>query len=208
MKEMKNGFKGFAAITFLALAILLVPQTSMAHCDTLDGPVVVEARNALTKGDVYPLLKWVKAEEEKEISEAFIKTLAVRKLNPEAQKLADMYFFETLVRIHRAGEGAPYTGIKATETGETVVAKADQALEKGSIDGLAKTIATHTEKGIRERFNQALETRKHAQESVRAGREYVKAYVTYTHYLEGVAKVVDGKGHGAEAASPASHDKH
>lgn len=205
MKRTKDGFKGFAAITFLALAILLAPQTSLAHCDTLDGPVVVEAREALAKGDVYPLLKWVKAEEEKEISEAFIKTLAVRKLNPEAQKLADMYFFETLVRIHRAGEGAPYSGIKATVTGETVVAKADQALEKGSIDGLAKAIATHTEKGIRERFNHAMETRKHSKESVQAGREYVKAYVTYTHYVEGVAQVVHGKGHGAEAASPAAH---
>ncbi len=208
MKEIRDGFKGFVAITFLALTILLVPQTSLAHCDTLDGPVVVEARDALTKGNVYPLLKWVKAEEEKEINEAFIKTLAVRKLNPEAQKLADMYFFETLVRIHRAGEGAPYTGIKATETGETVVAKADQALEKGSIDGLAKAIVTHTEKGIRERFSHALETRKHSHESVQAGREYVKAYVTYIHYVEGVAQAVGGKGHGTEAASPASHNKH
>ena len=70
------------AITFITLAILLVPKTSLAQCDTLDGPVVVEVRNALTKGDVYPLLKWIKAEEEKEIREAFIKTLAVRKPTP------------------------------------------------------------------------------------------------------------------------------
>ena len=202
VKEMKNGFKGFVAITFLALAILLVPQTSLAHCDTLDGPVVVEARDALTKGDVYPLLKWVKAEEEKEISEAFIKIMAVRKLSPAAQKLADMYFFETLVRIHRAGEGAPYTGIKATETGETVVAKADQALGKGSIDGLSKAIAAHTEKGIRERFNHALETRKDSQESLQAGREYVKAYVTYTHYVEGSPRLSVAK-----AMAPRRHPR-
>jgi hypothetical protein len=42
----------------------------------------------------------------------FTKTLAVRKQSKEAKELADMYFFETLVRIHCAGEGAPYTGLK------------------------------------------------------------------------------------------------
>ena len=83
--------------------------------------------------------------------------------------------------IHSTGEGAPYTVIKATYSGETVIAKADQALEKVSIDWLSKTIATQTEKGLRERFNRALETRKHSQENVHTGREYVKACVTYPH---------------------------
>lgn len=205
MKGTKKGLHRLLAAVFLALAMPIAPQTVLAHCDTLDGPVVVEARNALAKGEVYPLLKWVKAEDEKEINEAFNQALAVRKLSPEAQKLADMCFLETLVRIHRAGEGAPYTGLKAAGAVEPAVAKADQALEKGSVDGLAKAIATHTEEGIRERFNKALKTRKMAQTSVEAGREYVKAYVACIHYVEGIVQVVHGKAHGGEVASTASH---
>jgi hypothetical protein len=191
---------------FLALAFWLIfPRLAAAHCDTLDGPVVAEARDALGEGDVTPVLKWVQAGDEAEIRQAFEKTLAVRKLNPEAREFADMYFFETLVRIHRAGEGAPYTGLKAAGTVEPVVARADQALVKGSVDELTKAIAAHTVEGIRERFNRAVETRKHAGESVQAGREYVEAYVDYVHYLEGIAQVVHGAPHHAEKAPKASH---
>jgi len=38
--------------------------------------------------------------------------------------------------------------------------------------------------GIRKRFSETLERKKHANESVAAGREFVEAYVDYTHYLE------------------------
>lgn len=205
MKTANNSIKGFLMTASFALAILMLPQTALAHCDTLDGPVVADARTALAKGDVTPVLKWLQAKDEKEVRETFARTLAVRKLDPEAQKLADTYFFETLVRVHRAGEGAPYTGLKAAGTVEPVVAKADQALEQGAVGGLAKAIAAHTEEGIRERFKYALETKKHAQESVQAGRKFVEAYVTYVHYVEGIAQAVHGSVHHAEAASPAAH---
>jgi hypothetical protein len=205
MKAASTVLKGFTAILFFVLAIVIGPQGLRAHCNALDGPVVIEARDALAKGEVYPLLKWIRADDEKEIREAFAKTLAVRKLGPEAQKFADAYFFETLVRIHRAGEGAPYTGIKAAGAIEPVVAQADQALKRGSVDALAKAIAAHTAEGIRQRFNQAAKTRKHAGESVQKGREYVEAYVTYVHYVEGIAQVVHGKTHHAEEAPAAPH---
>lgn len=78
-----------------------------AHCDTLDGPVVQAAKKALEKGDITPVLKWVKKENEAEVRDTFQKTPTVRGKGPEAQELADRYFFESLVCIHRAGEGAP-----------------------------------------------------------------------------------------------------
>jgi len=81
-----------------------------AHCDTLDGPVVGAARRALDTGNVDLVLVWVQKDDEAEVLGHFQKTLAVRKLSPQARDLADMYFFETLVRLHRAGEGAGYTG--------------------------------------------------------------------------------------------------
>lgn len=175
-----------------ALALLL-PGLAWAHCDALDGPVVLEARAALEQGEVTPLLKWVRAEDEAQIRSAFAQALAVRKLGAEAREVADTYFFETLVRIHRAGEGAPFTGLKPAGGIEPPIVKADRALEAGSIDSLAQTLAEHTEQGLRDRFARAAEARRHAAQSVQAGREYVEAYSAYVHYVEGLAKVVHGE---------------
>jgi len=155
-----------------------------AHCDTLDGPVVKTARAALEKGDVTPILKWVKKENEAEIRDLFKKTLSVRGKGKDAQELADMYFLETLVRLHRAGEGEPYTGLKPAGVVETAVIEADKALESGSVEKLTKLITEGASKGIRERFNKAKEAKKHADHSVDAGREFVEAYVQFTHYVE------------------------
>jgi hypothetical protein len=45
-------------LSMLALGVWLVPRIAGAHCDTLDGPVVMTAKAALEKGDVTPVLKW------------------------------------------------------------------------------------------------------------------------------------------------------
>ncbi|MDX9710523.1 MAG: DUF6448 family protein [Trichloromonas sp.] len=193
---------------FLILGMALAPGRAAAHCDAYDGPVIVAARSALEQAEVTPLLKWVKADAEGDLRAAFAQTLKVRGLGSEARELADRYFFETLVRLHRAGEGASYTGLKPAGQIAPVVAKADQALAQGNIDALVKAILQHTEEGIRERFAHALETAKHPDESVAAGREYVEAYVTYVHYIEGIAQVVHGEPHHAAPAAPAAGHGH
>ena len=104
-----------------AMSLALSGIVSAAHCDTMDGPVVAAARVALEKGDIAPVLKWVKPEREKEIRAAFARTLSVRAGGPEAKELADMYFFETLVRVHRAGEGAPLHGSSACRDSDRAV---------------------------------------------------------------------------------------
>lgn len=191
--------------TFLAVAVLgawlFTPNVVWAHCDTLDGPVVVEAKSALEKGDVTPLLKWVTQEHEAEIKAAFKRTLAVRTKGPEAKELADMYFFETLVRIHRAGEGAPYTGLKPAGHVEPPVAAADRAIEAGSVDELAKNIGQAAEKAVKERFERLMDAMKHKDETVDAGRKYVEAYVIFVHYVEGLHNTIQAggaHGHGEE----------
>ena len=184
---------------FIVLSALFVslffclPAVTYAHCDTLDGPVVQTARMALEKGDVTPLLKWVQPKDEKEIQAAFQKTLAVRGKGAEAKELADTYFFETLVRIHRAGEGAPYTGLKPGVAVDPAVALADKALESGSVDKLVDVLTKAMAKGIRERFKETSERKKHAENSVAEGREYVKDYVIFTHYVENLHGLIGGK---------------
>jgi hypothetical protein len=172
--------------------LFLYSINASAHCDTLDGPVVESARHALTTGDVTPVLKWISTDDEQLIRTTFQYTMEVRKLGGQAQKLADMYFFETLVRIHRAGEGAPYTGLKPGAEVDPAIALADKALESGSVDKLVGVLTDATAKGIRERFSRALETKKHGDESVAAGREFVEAYVIFTHYVEGLHASVKG----------------
>jgi hypothetical protein len=205
----KRSFVIIYVVLLFVTMIFIQPNTAGAHCDTLDGPVVVTARQALEKGDITPVLKWVKKEDEKEIRAQFDKTLAVRKQGKEAKELADTYFFESLVRIHRAGEGAPYTGLKAAGTVEPSVAAADKALESGSVDNLVKLVTEAAEKGIRGRFEHTKEAKKHADESIEAGRKFVEAYVEFTHYVERLHKDASTlSGHSEEKpkeAAPVHH---
>jgi hypothetical protein len=188
------------ACAVLAALAVLASAPAFAHCDSLDGPVVTDARAALEKGDVTPVLKWVEPEGEKGIRAAFGRAVAVRKLGPEARELADTSFTETLVRVHRAGEGAPYTGLKPAGSVEPAIAKADAALAAGSADDFARLVAAHAADGLKTRFARVVEAKKHAGESVAKGREYVAAYVDYVHWVEGVVTAVH--------RAPAAHEGH
>ena len=166
-------------------AVLLAPFPAMAHCDGMDGPVVKAAQNALASGDVNLVLVWVQKGDERELREAFERTLAVRMLSSEGRELADMYFYETLVRIHRAGEGAPYTGLKpAGRDLGPAIPLADQVLTTGKLDPLVKLINDTTRQGLRQRFDHAVKERNYSPAEVEAGRGYVRAYVEFIHYVE------------------------
>ena len=185
---------------------LIYLKSARAHCDTMDGPVVMAAKTALVKKDITPVLKWVKPESEPELRAAFKQTLAVRSKGPEAIQLADTYFFETLVRLHRAGEGAPYAGLQpaGTDLGPAIQG-ADQALKTGSVDNLVKLITNEVTAGIRARFARAHGLSKHQNESVQAGREYVEAYVEFVHYVERLDLDAKGAAGHQEVAPTAEH---
>src|SRR3990172_4215306 len=85
---------------------------ALGHCDSMDGPVISAARKALESRNVNLVLSWILESDEPEIRRVFDHAVAVRKLDPAAKELADRFFFETLVRVHRAEEGAPFTGLK------------------------------------------------------------------------------------------------
>lgn len=176
--------KGFVAALMVVVG-LAAAQRAGAHCDTLDGPVVAAARAALEKGDPTPVLKWVRPADEDEIRAAFALALAVRGGGPQARQLADTWFFETLVRVHRAGEGAPFTGLAPAGTPvEPAILLADRALATGDPSELIGSLGRTVADGVRERYARAAEAKKHADESVAKGREFVAAYVELTHYVE------------------------
>ncbi|HEU0005047.1 MAG TPA: DUF6448 family protein, partial [Terriglobia bacterium] len=99
---------------------------------------------------------------------------------------ADTHFFETLVRVHRAGEGVPFTGLKPAGTIDPGFVAADKALHEGAIEKLSADIAKPVQEGLRKRFSDVLEKKKHADESIEAGRAYVAAYIEYAHYVEAI----------------------
>jgi len=192
------------ALAILAAAAFLTPYTAQAHCDGLDGPVVKAAQKALTEGGITPVLIWVRKGDEPEIKQAFAKTLAVRKLNAEAKELADLYFFETLVRIHRTGEGAPYTGLKPAgrDLGPAIPA-ADKALDTRSVEPVKKLLLDIVEHGVQTHFQAALGKKQFAKHDVTTGRAYVQAYVEYIHYVEGLHKAAANT---VEGHFPESHE--
>jgi hypothetical protein len=173
----------------------------------MDGPVVVDAKIALEKKDITPVLKWLMPEHEAELKTAFARTLAVRTQGKEARELADQFFFETLVRVHRAGEGAHYTGLKPAGTKlDPAIEAADHALDSGKADALIKTVTEEAAAGIRQRFAEAVEKKKHVEHNVEAGRKYVAAYVDFVHYVEALhttATRAAAQAHGEAALEPA-----
>lgn len=185
-----------AALTLAAALAWAAP--AQAHCDTLDGPVVSAARQALDTGNVNLVLVWVQQTDEAEIRNAFQKARAVRKGGGEARDLADTYFFETLVRVHRAGEGAAYTGLKPAGVVEPPVAAADKAIATGKPQELAKLISARVEKGLHGHFDQVMAKKRYNPNDVEAGRAYVSAYVEFVHYAE---RLYDA----AETLAPAAH---
>ena len=190
--------------------MMLVPIAAAAHCDTLDGPVVTDARAALAAGEVTGVLRWVREADETQIRAAFSHALAVRKLGAEAQELADHFFFETLVRVHRAGEGAPYTGLQPAGSALPIVTRADAALDSGSAEALITQMQSHLRRGVTQRFTAALAAKEHAGHSVAHGRKYVAAYVEYIHYIENARNAIMGASqpHSEPATAPASGHAH
>jgi hypothetical protein len=194
------------------LAIILIFATTInatAHCDSIDGPVVKDAVRALEAGRVDPVLKWVRAEDEGEVRAVFGHVMSVRALGDDARTLADRYFFETVVRLHRESEGAPYTGLKPAGMDPGIVVRtADRALETASDAAMLQVLTDKIAQGLQERFARMIEVHAHAEHHVEAGRAFVEAYVEYVHYakalFEAAADQAEGRG-SDRSAQPERH---
>lgn len=184
-------------LCFAALSAVL-PSFASAHCDSYDGPVVKAGQKALATGDLDHALIWIKPASEPELRAAFQQTQKVRRLGADARALAERYFLETLVRLHRAGENEPYTGLKprGTDLGP-VIPVADVAVASGSIEALSKLITDHTLEGLQHRLERVVAKRKFKPHDIERGREYVEAYTAFMHYVEQV-----------HAAAAAHHSPH
>jgi hypothetical protein len=188
MSAMRNHvFVRILAAASIALSLAAGAPRTFAHCDGLDGPVVQAARKALDSGNVNLVLIWVQKGDEDEIRKGFSRTVAVRKLSAEARELADHAFFESLVRIHRAGEGAPFTGLKPADRdlGPAILA-ADKALRDGKMNELKQLLLDAVNNGVSDHFAKAMSKKSFDKNDIEAGREFVRSYVEYIHCVEAI----------------------
>ena len=193
--------KRLLVMAMLLGGLFLWPYGAQAHCDSVDGPVAGAALKALDAKNVNLILPFAPAEAEAEITAAFEQALLVRSKGPEAKSLADRYFMETAVRLHRAGEKAAYTGLKPAgiDFGPAIPA-AERALESGKLDAVLKVISHAVEHGIAERFEHTrhkLEASKEpaAHAGVAAARERVSAELEFIGYVEGLNLATRGGRH-------------
>ena len=146
------------------------------HCDTMDGPVVQAAARALEQQDSTAVLPYVPSAGEDEVKESFAKAIRLRDQGAEARELADRYFFETVVRIHRAGEGEPFTGLKPAGLDPgPVIPAAERAIETGSPDELVRVLCDVVEERARSQLRTVIELKERANGDVEANRRYVSA---------------------------------
>lgn len=188
LRSSRLGHVIVAAVATAAVAIplfLLQAAPASAHCDSRQGPVVQAAENALEKGDVNLILPYVKADQEEQLTMAFEQTLAIRQRGPEVQAVADEYFLETAVRLHRVGEGASYTGIKEETEEIPALDAAEESLESGSADDLVALLEQDLGNQVTERFQGVLDARtaEQQQPSVETSRERVEAELMFEKYV-------------------------
>lgn len=168
----------------MIVAALAIPRPAQAHCDSEQGPVATAAHQALEKNNVKLVLPYVKPEAENELVAAFKQALEVRKAGGDAKQLADRYFIETAIRLHRAGEGAPYNGV-TDETTPKAILIADKAMATGSLEETYKLLDQTIKKGIQEKYEAVLKAREEAEKlgTVEAHRERVEAELTFEKYI-------------------------
>ena len=165
------------------------------HCDTLDGPVVTAAKKALDAKDVNLILPYVPKEGEAEVMHAFEQVVKIRNDNA-AREIADLYFFETVVRMNPMGEGAPYTGLKPAGPSERpVTPRAEKAIESGSPDELLEVPAWGRREEVTHRLHHMLHLKEQADNSVENAREYVEAMLGLQVWSHSIYERIHGEAH-------------
>jgi len=203
---LKRGLKNKLKALIIFSVLLFSSILTFAHCDTMEGPLITDAKKAISMNNVNIVLKWIPVASEAEIKNAFSQIMKVRVLNDDAKDIADKYFFDTLVRIHRTGEGVAFTGVKPVGAPiDEKVKAADKSIEVGNLTPLKGLVAKDDMPELKERFEKVMLLKNFDINNVEAGREYIEAYVQFFKFAEGEeTHVSEGCGH----SSPSNHQTH
>lgn len=182
-------------LSLIAFFSIISIQPASAHCDSYDGPALIDAEKALATNNVDLILKWINADMEDEVVPLFHKTYSLRNGDKEVYEIVKKHFYETFIRLHREMEGATFTGLKPAGTTAHITVMSDKALQTGDFESLLKALNRHVNSQLQEKFDKTEALYKVKDNSVEEGREYVNAYVDYTHAVEAVHDILTGGGH-------------
>ena len=193
-RSYKGVYRPLLSVAFLVALMMFGTQPAYAHCDSYDGPVIKDARQALATNNPKLVVKWINADQEKEVLELFTKTYNLKKGDKEVYNILEKYFLETLVRLHRETEGAPYTGLKDAGTTKPIVQLTDMSIEKENLSAMTDKLNAFMAQVIKEKYDKVVKLEKTKNENPEKGREFVKAYVDYTHTVEALHDIMEHTG--------------
>lgn len=200
-KRSKLMYLAALAVIFggILLSTLAIPQSAQAYCDSEKGPVASAAHQALESGNGKLILPYVKPEAETELVASFKQAIVVRKVGGSSRELADRYFIETAIRLHRASEGAPFTGVSDESTPQAILV-ADKAMATGSLDETYKLLDEAIKKDLREKYEAVVKVREEAEHlgTVEAHRERVEADLIFEKYIYELSTVASAEQPAAE----------
>lgn len=152
--------------------------------DMTNGPVMGAAKMALDKGNVNYVLIWVPEESENKLKNLFEKTFCESRAGKDMEDIAINWYFETVKRLHRAGERRLYTCMNPDGSDErSVVPKVKRAIETGEADEIIGFIPKTKEHDFRHRLHHLIEKKNYDVNNVAAGREYVAEFIDFIIYL-------------------------
>jgi len=150
------------------------------HCDAMDGPVVKAALTALAANDVALVLPFVDEAGEAEVRTTFEKVSKVRSQGGTVGEIAVRLFLETVVRLHRAAEGAPFTGLKPAGLDHgPVIPVAERAIGTGSPEELVKDLTRYLADEVKTRLDEVMALKARAHEGIDDARRYTNAMLEF-----------------------------
>ncbi len=182
-------------LSLIAIFSLLGMQPASAHCDSFDGPALVDAASALETNNVELIKKWILPDDEAVVVPLFHKTMSLKDGDAELYEIVRTHFYETFVRLHREMEGASFTGLKPAGTTAHITIMSDKAIKTGDFNGLLAALNRHVNAQLTEKYEKVAALYPVKDRSVEEGRRYVAAYVDYTHAVEAVHDILAGGGH-------------
>ncbi|MFW9973020.1 MAG: DUF6448 family protein, partial [Candidatus Odinarchaeota archaeon] len=155
------------------------------------------AKEALSEKNINLILPWVPEEAEEELEKIFKKTLTIREKGKESAELADLWFFENAVRLHRIGEGKGFTGLKpAGLDWGPIVPRADKAIENKNPNEVIDFLKNTIEDKLKEKFQYIMALINYDKNDVKNARKYVHAILDFTLFSNHLYKfLIAGKSH-------------
>lgn len=191
VKNRKNAIFVLSLILFFSLLSI---QLASAHCDSFDGPALLDAAKALETNNVDLIKKWIRTEDEAVVVPLFHKTYSLKNGDTTVYEIVRTHFYETLIRLHREMEGASFTGLKPAGTTAHITVMSDKALTSGDFKGLLAALNRHINGQLTEKYEKVAALYSVKDRSVEEGRAYVAAYVDYTHAVEAVHDILESDG--------------